>query len=863
MARLWLPLVLVAGLSAAPAQAQYPFSVGGPSFDAAYNVDYAPDGTAYVTGTFRGTADFNGTTLVSSGGTDGFLVAFDPSGVPLWALRFGSPDGGDAGNDVVYNAGLVHVTGFVAPGADFDGTLLPALGGSDILLATVDVTSGAPVTVWAETLGSPANDVGEDLTLTPYDDPGAPARPGLDLSASKTPVLFAPTVFVIGSFRRTGEFNPLGPSFTLTSNGNNDAFIAGYGSLSGVLYDAINIGGRNRDSGFGIDYCPITDRIWSTGAFRGTARFNPNGALVTMTSAGGEDAWVASYDFSSPPALSDVVFPIAGPSTDRGYDIAARPSSVEPTGQVYVTGLFAQTADFNSTLVTAAGSVDGFVAAFNKFTGDNTWVNRIASTAVDAGLAIDLDDCENVYASGLFSRDARFESTGPSPPDTHTSDGDWDAWTASWSASGDLRVANRLGGINRDIGWGVSADRISGEHLSVGEFRRDASMTSGGAPSATILTSTGDADGWIAAYTVNGLLTSTLCVCPPSALEVWHDFDAWVPGGSDVLDITFPFTPPNDGAPTGGVTAIPGAVDTGGFFSSVDFLSTPAALELELGTRDLTIDAWVKVYTGMASGPVTIASKWLTTAAGDEIGYEFTLVPVSPGMWDLELTLSDGATFFPFSSTAVPIPPDEWRFVAVRAERSAAGTLVTFYFHGAVVGSLPGPAFASIVNPPAPLRVHASGFVPAAQERAGLDEIEVTFSALSDTVLDGIFRYGKCKPCLWAQFQPPHGGPPDIGTNEPILPDAALETAVLSLETPFPNPARSAATVAYTLDRERAVRVEVLDVTGRIVGVLADGRQPTGRHETVLDARTLPPGVYLIRLVTEGETLTRRLTLLR
>ncbi len=88
----------------------------------------------------------------------------------------------------------------------------------------------------------------------------------------------------------------------------------------------------------------------------------------------------------------------------------------------------------------------------------------------------------------------------------------------------------------------------------------------------------------------------------------------------------------------------------------------------------------------------------------------------------------------------------------------------------------------------------------------------------------------------------------------------ALES--LGLEA-YPNPSSGSVAVRYTLAAPGPVRLAVYDVLGREVAVLADAVQPVGEHAVQLGGSDLAAGVYLVRLEVGGETLTRRLTLVR
>ena len=78
-----------------------------------------------------------------------------------------------------------------------------------------------------------------------------------------------------------------------------------------------------------------------------------------------------------------------------------------------------------------------------------------------------------------------------------------------------------------------------------------------------------------------------------------------------------------------------------------------------------------------------------------------------------------------------------------------------------------------------------------------------------------------------------------------------------------PNPARIRAAVHYRLSAPGPARLEVLDVLGRRVALLASGPHAAGDHSATLDAGALPPGLYVVRLASGGVTRTRTLVVAR
>ena len=81
----------------------------------------------------------------------------------------------------------------------------------------------------------------------------------------------------------------------------------------------------------------------------------------------------------------------------------------------------------------------------------------------------------------------------------------------------------------------------------------------------------------------------------------------------------------------------------------------------------------------------------------------------------------------------------------------------------------------------------------------------------------------------------------------------------------YPNPFNPGTIVPFTLQERNEIRLEVFDMLGRKVAVLADGLYDAGSHEVRFDARDLSSGVYLYRLSipAEGISITQTMTLLK
>ncbi|MEY4044574.1 MAG: hypothetical protein RL644_842 [Actinomycetota bacterium] len=86
--------------------------------------------------------------------------------------------------------------------------------------------------------------------------------------------------------------------------------------------------------------------------------------------------------------------------------------------------------------------------------------------------------------------------------------------------------------------------------------------------------------------------------------------------------------------------------------------------------------------------------------------------------------------------------------------------------------------------------------------------------------------------------------------------------------TSSPNPLRSGTTIAFHMPRATAANLVVLDCAGRVVRTLLDGATEAGRHAVEWDARDergapVAPGVYLVRMTTDGAVHSRRVAVIR
>ncbi|MAT39033.1 MAG: hypothetical protein CL946_05455 [Ectothiorhodospiraceae bacterium] len=103
-------------------------------------------------------------------------------------------------------------------------------------------------------------------------------------------------------------------------------------------------------------------------------------------------------------------------------------------------------------------------------------------------------------------------------------------------------------------------------------------------------------------------------------------------------------------------------------------------------------------------------------------------------------------------------------------------------------------------------------------------------------------------------------------TAHPVITTPAPAPTSLSLAQSYPNPVglqAQSAVIEYALPRGGYVSLSVYDLSGWLVQTLVDTHQSPGRHSAVFNPGDLPAGLYIYRLSAEGQTITKKLSVVR
>lgn len=201
--------------------------------------------------------------------------------------------------------------------------------------------------------------------------------------------------YVCGAFEGVADFDTIQISNKTGKENESDIFIAKYNPNGRIIW-VKRAGGNERDVASGI--CKdLSSNIFVTGCFSGTSDFDG----VTLQSKGAQDIFIAKY--SSEGAL-DWVKGYGGPQMDVASGV-----SIDNLGNLYLTGSFSDTFDFGSSKLQSRGGYDVFIAKLNN-DGSVAWSKQGGGASADVGLDITADRYGNVYVCGNFNKQASFDS---------------------------------------------------------------------------------------------------------------------------------------------------------------------------------------------------------------------------------------------------------------------------------------------------------------------------------------------------------------------------------------------------------------------------------------------------------------------
>ena len=401
--------------------------------------------------------------LTASSGGDVFICKLNSAGNLVWAKHMGGPDGASGKAIAVDGSGNILITGSFLGTVDFDPDSLgevnlTSAGGNDIFVCKIDAAGNL---LWVRQLGGPDGAEGYSITT--------------DASGN---------IYTTGVFSETADFNPdTLAQHNLSSAGSTDIFISKLDGMGHFIW-AKQLGGASQDDCRSI-VVDGSGNVYTTGYFQGIADFDPDSAKQYNLSAGSHNTtFVSKLDTDG-----DFKWAI---QFKGGLGSDGTAIDVDATGNVFTTGFFSGTVDFNPDSLAQSNlignSLDIFVSKLSP-SGHYIWAKQLGGGASDLafGIAVQGDD---VYTTGFFSGTADFDPDSLSQA-LLKSTGANDVFISRLDLSGAFVWARQLGEPSGANAYSIAVDGSENVYTT-GDFSGTSDFDPG--PDTLALVSFGSAD---------------------------------------------------------------------------------------------------------------------------------------------------------------------------------------------------------------------------------------------------------------------------------------------------------------------------------------------------------------------------------
>lgn len=273
--------------------------------------------------------------------------------------------------------------------------------------------------------------------------------------------------------------------------------ISGFGNCQQLQW-AKSMTGTNTDEYSGISVSVCVDKkgnVYTTGFFSGTIDFDPGPNTTRLTSNGLYDIFIQKMD-----AAGNFLW--AKSFGDNDYDYG-RSITTDEQGNVYITGIFAGSIDFDTgpavAKLNSVGDTDMFILKLDD-RGNLVWVKRVGDRKEEAGSAIKTDAKGNIYLTGYFRGYVDFNKGGVKS--YRLSSGEYGSmFVQKLDADGNLLWAKAFAAFDAGSSSTFCLDAMGNIYIT-GNFRDSAAFPFG--TKTVKLIAAGFEDGFILKLTTTG-----------------------------------------------------------------------------------------------------------------------------------------------------------------------------------------------------------------------------------------------------------------------------------------------------------------------------------------------------------------------
>jgi len=379
----------------------------------------------YITGDFEEKIFFETDSLNSLQNRDMFVAKYDAFGNLLWAKQ-GSGAESVAGRSIATDKnGNCIVLGDFGGIATFGSLNLISPDEYDIYIAKYDPSGNV---LWAKKAGGMDRDEGNGICT---DNVG--------------------NIIITGSFEGTAIFE----TFTLTSEEDDDMFVAKYDALGNLLWVKTGSGPYS-DCGITVS-SDNNNNIVVGGIFSKSISFDQTTLYDHYPYVADTRSYIVKYDPSGNVMWANK---IVGEGHVTDYIVI----SCDKSNNVIFTGNFKGKINLDGTTLSSTDSYDFFVAKYDAF-GSLLWAKKGGGEFFDFVTDVAVDENENISIVGSFQGIVNFNiTTLICDEDNHL------LFIAKYDPSGDILWAKQ--GIGSQMSQGTSVSfNMKGNSVVLGELR--------------------------------------------------------------------------------------------------------------------------------------------------------------------------------------------------------------------------------------------------------------------------------------------------------------------------------------------------------------------------------------------------------
>lgn len=209
-------------------------------------------------------------------------------------------------------------------------------------------------------------------------------------------------IYITGKFSGVLDIDP-GPGVVNLVSSSSNIYIAKYDFEVNYVYGK-SLGGLSDDEGLSIEL-DNNNNLYLTGSFADVVDFDPGPGNAILVSAGQQDIFFAKYDASGNLLFAKSIGSIAN---DKGNSICR-----DISGNIYLTGLFAESVDFDpgsgTAILSSLGGSDVFVAKYDP-SGNFIFARAFSGSSNEEGNFIKVGNNDNIYVTGNFAGVVDFDS---------------------------------------------------------------------------------------------------------------------------------------------------------------------------------------------------------------------------------------------------------------------------------------------------------------------------------------------------------------------------------------------------------------------------------------------------------------------